>query len=279
MLKSINEEIPLKKALIWILLVTLMLSGSAVMGWLYCQHAKKKRLQDDQYRILAIVQNTPQKESLKTGYLAELLNLSLDKPVNLYLFNSLEGEKKLLACPLIKHAAIKKILPGTLYIYYEVRVPFALLANGTNTGLDEEGNSFPFNPFFTPKRLPSIRLGTPIDLQWGPGLKENKELSLAIHLINFFNQENRLNGSNFYLKEIDAADAYAESYGQRQIVITLENQQGSPLLLRLNTEHFKQNLTNFFALQKTFNPGQLPEIVDFRIPQLAFIKNKMKKGQ
>jgi hypothetical protein len=254
-----------------------MVSGSALMGWLYYQHAKKKRLQDDQYRIIAIVQNTPQTESLKTGYLAELLNLSLDKPVNLYLFNPLEGERKLLACPVIKHAAIKKILPGTLYIFYEIRVPCAYLANGTNTGLDEEGNIFPFYPFFTPKRLPSIRLGTSLDLRWGSGLKNNQELQLAVLLIKYFNQENRLNGNPFYLKQIDAADAYAESYGQRQIVITLETDQGSQFLLRLNTEHFQQNLTNFFALQKTFKIGQLPEIIDFRIPQLAFIKKEKSK--
>lgn len=284
------EEIPFSRACLWILLSTLLVSGSAFMGWLYYQHAKEKRLQDEQYRIVAIVQSCPQQEGLKTGYLAELLELSLDQPINLYLFDLRAAEKKLLACPLIKNAFIQKIRPGTLYIRYEMRVPVAYVGDFSNTAVDVEGCLFPFSPFFTPKKLPIIYLGLTEADKWGACLVEQERLTLAFDLLKFFEE---VNISDMRIKQIDVAEAYADSYGQRQVVAVVEEGGGTSLdsstqafLLRLNTEHYKQNIANFSSLQKTLYAqkkeklpikkesrlADKPVIVDLRIPHLAFIK-------
>lgn len=285
--ESSPEQIPLNRAFLWILLSTLMISGSAFMGWLYYQHVKGKRLQDEQYRIVAIVQSCPQQEWLKTGYLAEWLDLSLDQPVNLYQFNIREGERKLLSCPLIKKAFIQKIRPGTLYISYEMRVPIAYLGDYSNTAIDIEGYLFPFRPFFTPKKLPILYLGlNGQEGRWGCCLAEHERLKVAFELLNDFqNQGNK----DIFIKKIDVADAYADSDGKRQIVVALEetsiDHPPVNILLRLNTKCYPQNLANFVALRETFkqsaknqwekNHLSKPVIVDLRIPQLAFIKQEL----
>lgn len=287
------EEIPFNRACLWILVSTLLVSGSAFMGWLYYQHAKEKRLQDEQYRIVAIVQSCSQQEGLKTGYLAELLELSLDQPINLYLFDLRAAEKKLLACPLIKSVFIQKIRPGTLYIRYEMRTPVAYVGDFSNTAVDVEGCLFPFRPFFTPKKLPVVYLGLAEgDGKWGSCLVNQDRLKLAFDLLTFFKESH---ASDLQIKQIDVSEAYADSYGQRQIVVVLEEGLdipskvvGQAFLLRLNTEYYKQNIANFFSLQTMLNeqkkeklpikkrghPADRHVIVDLRIPHLAFIKQE-----
>ncbi len=271
---------PFNRALIWILVSTLLISGSAFMGWLYYLHMRERRLNDEQYRLVAIVQSTPHAETLKTVYLAEILDLSVDRPINLYQFSAKDAESKLLAHPLIKRATVKKILPGTIYIDYEMRFPVAYLGDYLNTAIDEEGYLFPFRPFFTPKRLPVVYLGLDQqELTWGNCLKE-QIIQLTWDVLHQFNQ---LQLPQFYLKQLDMTSVYADSYGQRQIVLILEEREelSSPIYLRLSTEHYAQNLINFRTLyQASFQQPALylegqSAIIDLRIPHLAFIK----KGQ
>lgn len=286
-----NEKIPLSKALLWILGSTLLLSGTAFMGWLYYLHIKERRFQDDQYQIVAIVQSNSQSDALKTTYLAEVLDLSLDKSVNLYQFNANDGAKTLLANPLIKEASIKKILPGTLLIHYQLRTPVAYLGDYANTVLDAEGVLFPFSPFFTPKRLPIIMLGNKGgEWRWGRSLKNELALQLAYSILEQFKQ---LKQERFRIKQLDVTQAEDDSYGQRQVVMILEeNSQDwsssttppALLYLRVNSDDASQALANFQTLQaslfdkheestvKEQSKDQRIMLIDLRIPHLAFIK-------
>ena len=87
----------------------MLISGSAALCLLYYQHISAQSAQDDRYEIIAIVQTCPQNETLKGVYLAELLNLSVDQPTNLFRFKTKEAVRKLLQCPMIKNASVKKI--------------------------------------------------------------------------------------------------------------------------------------------------------------------------
>ncbi|BBI18369.1 FtsQ-type POTRA domain-containing protein [Neochlamydia sp. S13] len=87
---------------------TLAISGSASGGLIYYKYIKRQRLYNSQYNIVAIAQTTPDKEPLKTAYLAELLNLSIDQPTNIFRFNTQAAQQKLLNSPLITHAYVKK---------------------------------------------------------------------------------------------------------------------------------------------------------------------------
>lgn len=281
-----DNKIPVNRAILWILLSTLCISGSAFMGWLYYLHRRELKFNSDQYRIVALVQNNRQVDGLKTVYLAELLDLSLDRPVNLYQFNIKEAQQTLLSHPIIKEASIKKILPGTLYIDYSVRTPLAFVGDFTNTAIDEEGYLFPFRPFFTPKRLPTIYLGLNAEeCRWGSCLKSLVSVQAAFNLLSDFEC---LEKEHLHLKQLDVTHMEADSYGQRQIVMVVEKkgekgeaERTNPsMILRLSSDHTALDLANFRSYkailfeneEKRFNSDK-PIILDFRIPHLAFIRN------
>ena len=283
MAKMKQNKLSFNRSIIWILGSTLLISGSSAMAWLYFLQMKDKRLNDDQYRIVAIVQSSDRPEALKTSFLAEILELSMDRPVNLYRFNLKDAERKLQSCPLVKKASIKKILPGTLYIHYKLRRPCAILGDCANTAIDKKGNLFPFKPFFTPKNLPVLYLDErhKDDLNWGRALNE-QQLDLFLDLSRNFLQ---LNFEHFMVTQIDLSHVQDESCGQRQIVIVLKeinagsvSSESRKIYIRLDVEHYKQGIKNFYQLfQKYFrgsNRDVKQVIVDLRLSHLAFIKNE-----
>ncbi len=267
-----NNEVPISRAILWILLSTLCISGTALMGWLYYLHARQLKLRDEQYNIVAIVQNNTQPDSLKTVYLAELLNLSLDRPLNLHEFDTDEAELKLLKDPLIKRATIKKIFPGTLYIDYMMRLPFFLVGDFTNTAIDEEGFLFPFQPFYTPKNIPRTFLGlNQNECQWGLCLTSHPSFQTATQLIHQFKKLEE----QFHLKHIDVSQANAEYFGKRQIVIVCEEcgKAIPQFFLRLSTAQIEQELLNFLALQLFLKKDKTKNFtIDLRLEHLAFVK-------
>jgi len=291
-------KVPLKKALWTIALSTFLISGSAFLGLLYFNYMKSKRMQDASYNILAIVQTCSEKEPLKTVYLAELMQLSYDRVCNLYAFNSKKALNNLLKSPLIKQAEVKKIPPGTLWVNYVSRVPIAYLTDYSNTALDKEGVPIPFKPFFTPKNIPEITLGLDLEQEaseglWGKPLGA-KNLKLALELYDCVSRI--FSGEQVVLKKIDVSQAYASSYGQRQLIVIFDDlkkysgeetskQVQQPHLLRLSTDNYRQELLNYRTLRK--NPllydrlvsvpqtsAPLPPlIIDLRVARLAFINN------
>lgn len=301
---SSSPHIPLKKALIAILLSVVIISGSSFLALTYSNHLKENRRNDPKNQIMAVVQTSPDHEGLKTVYLAELLELSIDAPTNLYAFNSKEALKKLLVSPVIKEAKITKISPGTIWVDYSLRKPVAILGDYSNTMIDREGVPFPIKPFFTPKRLPEIFLGrldeegaeevkTEQGLVWGTAIN-GKRLRLAFTLLDFFNRY--CCDTTTRLERIDVSKAFALSYGQRQIVLILEDscekkKNGTlvlciyPRILRLDTDNYEQQLHRYLALSSYLYKKEMPPldesrevvfhakamVIDLRISDLAFI--------
>ena len=284
--------------------VTLALSLGGFKIWTDFSQARKT---DEKYKITAIVQTGPEKEALKTTYLAELLGLSVDSPVSLYAVNLKKMEQKLLASPLISSAKIKRIPPGTLYVDYSVRKPIAWLSDYQNVAIDREGYLFPATPFFTPKQLPEIYLGLPpfgasedrLGRKGGLWLApiQNKHLHLAFEILQFL--EGSAWKEGLRVQRIDVSNAFAPSLGQREIVLFTEEEiavkQGEsevvcvfPKILRVAPREYAQQLTNFFSLKRSMaedykkqlasarQSGRFaPRIVDLRIPQLAFVENQL----
>ena len=279
------KKLPLNHALLWILVSTLLISGSVFMGWLYYLHVRELRLQDNQYNITTLVQKVLPSNQLKTSYLAELLDLSVDRPLNLYQFNSKEGEKRLNISPLIQRSNIRKIRPNALLIDYQMREPLAYLGDCTNTAIDEQGVIFPYRPFYPAKNLPTIYLNLNAkDIKWGDSLK-NHELMQCV--FSFLKNFKKLPAHQFFLKQLDVTNIDADSYGQREIVIVLEGllskidpKNSFHLYLRLNPDFYQKNLIHFLTLVNQPEKIQLLKInkqnkiliIDLRLPFLAFIK-------
>ncbi len=303
-----QDRLSISHALMWIIFSTLAISGTAFLGKWWYFHLLNKKASDDKFSIVAIVQMNPEKESLKTEYLAELMDLSCDHPANLYRFNLNAAKQKLLQSPVIKTARLKKIKPGTLYVEYSLRQPYAYLSDYKNVAIDREGYIFPMIPFFTPKKLPEIYLGLPefensVDERGRPGGNWGVPLDcphkdLAFKILKDLASYQEM----FRVQKIDVSDAFADSYGQRQIVLFIEEQielenQGKSLLyvlpriLRLNPSNYHESISRYIRLSKYLQKNGIrkendpsdslikkkPLIIDLRLSQLAFIKEDLNQ--
>jgi len=294
-----SQRISIGKAFLAIALSVVICTGTVGSVLVYYKQIREKQRHDPNYEIVAIVQRTADPEPLKTVYFAELLNLSVDHPMNLYAFNTRQAERLLLQSPIIKEARIRKIPPGSISIDYVMRRPIAFIGDYTNTAIDADGVVFPFKQFFTPKVLPVIYLGfeqgqhVQQPLAWGIELK-GKESELAFDILEFTTQ-NCCHEMSF-LRSIDVSMAFAPSYGQRQIILGLEERVskmigGSPILfiyshtLRLAPSSYKKQLSNYLVLRNYLRendhlPSKMPEgsivkvkekIIDLRLENQAFI--------
>ncbi len=285
-----REKIPLVHALAGIVVSTLLISGAAYTGLKYYLQRRCTQALDPDNRIVRIVQTGPEKEALTTFYLAELMDLSTDRPTSLWHFDEKKAREQLLRSPVIKEASVKAMKPGTLYVDYTVRTPIAWLYEYENVAIDEEGYLFPFYPFFSPKNLPEFYLGLPSFADWHTPVR-GKEIELALAILNCLCQPDL--GELFQVRRIDVSNAYADSCGTREIVLRIEEEVWIgrtpyilPRLLRLSTKNYPQELGNYLKLRapllekeaKQLKEGgeaavRLPEkIIDLRIPQLAFIE-------
>jgi hypothetical protein len=287
-----KRKIPLLQALSWIAFSTVLISGGAficlkqILGW---------RLKQDERvgsRLVRLVQTGPQKEALQTSYLAELMDLSIDRPSNLSHFDEEKAVQKLLRSPVIKEASVKVMKPGTLYVDYTVRQPCAKLYEYDNVALDQDGHLFPLHPFFSPKNLPELYLGFPFFVDWQQAV-QGKEIELCLNLLKTLSQSS--NCDLFQVRLIDVSNAFADSYGVREIVLHLEDEVHIerttyilPRLLRLSTKNYPKELGNYLKLREQLlekeskllkGKGEVTirlsnKTIDLRISQLAFIDGK-----
>ncbi|HEV8051080.1 MAG TPA: FtsQ-type POTRA domain-containing protein [Parachlamydiaceae bacterium] len=295
---QVKKVLTIKQAFLSILLSICFVSGSSFIGLMYYQHVRDKQRLDSSYEIVALVQTSPDREGLKTGYLAELLELSVDRPRNLYGYDTQEAAEKLLSHPVIKEAKVRKIRPGTLHVDYALRKPIAYVGDYTNTAIDATGTVFPFKPFYTPKILPEIILGEgeeDASSLWG-SVMGGRSVELAFTLLELASQ---------YCDEfssvscIDVSNAFALSDGKRQVVLVLEDRilrvvEGQtilsihPRILRLRQDNYRQQLGNYLVLRSYLreNDRALPLsgkdtiqrangiIIDMRLSELAFISKE-----
>lgn len=256
----------LSKSLSIICVSTLLISGSGYALLRAYKHKLNHRLSNPDYLINLIVQTGPEKNALPTNYLAELLNLSVDQPTNLYQFSPADAKEALLASPLIKTAHVKPIKPSAIYIDYTVRKPIAKLSSHQNTGIDCEGYLFPLSPHLTPKNLPELALpNIPEEISWG------KKIDLAITRDIFALLTQPKLFDIFTIKRLDLSQINASSAGRREIALIIED-QGTPRTLRLSPKSYAQNLGNYLELRTTLDP-ETSHIIDFRIDGTAYISS------
>ncbi|MCH9608891.1 MAG: hypothetical protein S4CHLAM45_05910 [Chlamydiales bacterium] len=175
---------------------------------------------------------------LPTEYLAEVLELSCDKPTLLSEFDLAWGREKLLATALVSEVSIKKKAPDLLSIDYTIRKPIAVIGNIQNTGIDKEGVLIPLLPIHFPKRLIQVIL-PPKKRVWGEQVAFDP---------NFLNP---------CFTHLDL------SHPREIVAHTIHGD-----LLRL--EKSTQQLPLYYKLRAEVLKG--PSIVDLRLPDCAFIQ-------
>lgn len=269
-----QERYTIPQAILRIGLSVLFVSGALWGAWGVYQAFLSSRAEDPKYRIRAMVQTGPEREALKTSFLAELLQLSTDRNQNLYRFDLKAAKERLMAFPLIQEAKLQRIPPQTLFLDYKIRKPIAFLVDRTNTAFDEEFTLIPVRPFFPPKRLPRIYWGFSSEdaLAWGDRLDGPKTL-LIKQLLDAF-------GENLqeWISLVDLSSAFLDSFGQRKLVVTVERslEDGGKRekVLILNPKEVEKGMLSYHALQRyELAQGSLEaKVIDLRIPGKGILK-------
>lgn len=251
----------------------------------------KNRTIDPKYNITTIVQTGPEAKAFETSYLAEVMGLSIDKPINLFNFDVKKAEEKLSKIPLIKEVHVRKEKPGAIYVDYEIREPVARLLDYENSVVDAEGYIFPLAPLFASQKLPDLFLGlSPSETN----LLKSKEITLASECLEKLSAYK----DSFKVLKLDVSKAFDPSSGKREIVLQIEDELSLPFkekqihcifpkFLRLSPKDFDKNLSNFVTLlnkmqsdykkQLEFDektPDTLkfvPKTIDLRIEKMAFL--------
>ncbi len=250
----------------WIFYSVLIISGAASLFWFAYINIQQKRLKDTLYTITKVVQTSQVKEALPTVYLAECMNLSSNMPTNIDTFDTADSQQQLLQSPAISSATVKRIFPDTIHVDYTTYEPIAYIADFYNAAIDAHKILFPIKPFFSPKRLPEIYLNIDaLTLSWNDAINHDA-LDLAINLLQYLSPLQHL----FNIQTIDVSNAYANSCGRREIIITLNN-PASTHILRLNSQHYQQALSNYLALRNNLPDSSPSLVIDLRLPQLAYL--------
>ncbi len=256
------QKLPLVHALGWIVASLFLVTGLTAHTCLYYREKDRAMRHDPGNHLTQIVQTGLQKEVLKTIYLAELVGLSIDRPTAYFDFDPKKAEAKLLKSPLIKQAKAMLLPPSTLAVDYTVRQPIALLYDCENAAIDEEGRIFPVSPYLSPKNLPQLYLGLArVPADWHTPIR-GKKIDLALQILKL------VSALPFRVARIDVSKIDAPSLGTREIVLVADQR-----FLRLSTKNFPQELGNYLSLREQLK-GQEAKIIDFRIPNLAFLKEQ-----
>lgn len=303
---KLSARLPLSYAIGWIIFSTLLCAGGSFAGLKYYLKQKYQKAFAYENQIHSIIQTGPQKEVLKTEYLAELLQIAQDVPTSIIFFDEQLAKQRLLSSPLIAQAEVKVLKPAAIYIDYTVRQPVAWIEDYKNVVMDKAGYPFPFYPFLSPKNLPYIYFGLPsfgkraIDsdkpfVKWKEPMSGNY-INLAFSLLQLINEAELSN-----VVRIDLSHAFDPSCGKREIVLVVDNiivqwqneleqQIVFPHLLRLGTKNYREQLTNYLnlrdelieqeqkhiLLQRPINQSfyRLKEkVIDLRLSKLAFVQN------
>ena len=232
------------RPLFWMALSTLLISGVSWGAWGLYGVWKERQAQDSRYLLQAILVKSLSEDRVPPAMIAEWLNLSVKRPINLYAFPLKLAQKRIEAQAPVKRATVSIVWPSTLQVEIELRRPVALIGNRTNTAIDEEGVVFPLVPFYTPKRLPLLFLG------------EGSHFLLAKEILNACPEP---------VLALDLEKCEASSCGEREIVLTLGQTHGQTFI-RLDPDRWRDGIDKLFQMKY-----KSAKVVDMRIPHMAIV--------
>jgi hypothetical protein len=259
------------------LFVTLLTTVPFSLGLFLYQKGYLAKAHDPKYTITHIIAR-PTAHKLSVDQLSEILGLSMDAPINMYLFSTKKAKKVLESFYLIKHAAVKKVGDNTLKIEYTLRRPYYLIKDYENLAIDDEDILIPMAPFFTPKQLPMFILGLPKqkrDVQGRKGAVLGEKLQCN-HLTLAKEVAKITEDPRLTCMTIDTSYAFDPSLGKREVIVSFQeiNKENTAWQLRLNPKKIKEQWTLFLKLQKKMKQEK-KVFLDLRVDHVILVKNTM----
>lgn len=256
-----------REAIRYVVASCLCLWGLFFGCYFIAKKVQAKHAANEKFNIIALYQKSRTSDTIPSVYLEELLDLSCDKPTNVYAFSCKKAEKKLRSMPLFKDVTIKAAKPGVVFIDYELRKPFARVADFENMAISEDRYLFPLAPFISPKNVPDIVLGQ-ID---------EKRIDFAFEVLKF---GQKTCPATCTISRLDLSSSFIEK-ANREIVLTIDEVRPNlPLqsyLVRVSFENYEESLQTFFKLKGALL--QLQEknlanhfVVDLRLANIALVK-------
>lgn len=263
------QKIPVKKAIATILgsVVIFSLLPTIVVVALKMHHHRKQT--DPRYKITRLVQTGPVKEAIKSEHIEEMLGLSIDQPTYLSGLNLQKAKEHLMNYGVFEEVELALEPPNTLVVDYKMREPIAYIIDYENLVIDQHGAIFPLTPYFTPKILPKIYLGSRLfPLCYGVELKDEK-LKVAFEILNFFST---IPSKSQKLTRIDVSQLRAPTQGQQEIIVHLYEILGKhhyERYLRLSISNYIEELEHYLNLKQMSMGADL--IIDLRLLPHAYL--------
>ena len=234
------------------------------------RHVEVEKLLNPEYVLDTIIQTGPVKEALPTVLLSELVDLSCNKESNYFAFHERRAERKLLNCPVITKAKVKKIKPNKVYIDYELRRPIALFTDFENMAIDEERRLFPLSPYYSPKELCEIVLGEHRFTE----IVSGEKIDLAFKVLGLLARADL--GEHAFIRRVDVSKAFSQSYGKREIVVIIDH-LSERHYLRMTKKVLVSGIANYVSLVKGMPEDTVTRVVDLRIEKLAYVEDILEK--
>ena len=223
---------------------------------LFFAYYRQEQRSDPSYALTTLGFTNTGKELISKDFYEEVLDLSVEHPVNLVQISLRQAEKKLLAYPFIEAVTLEKMLPDTLFVDCALRKPLLELADYDRIAIDLEGYIFPIHFFYTPKRLPKVYLGLgisqPLKFDTHSLKLDPQELELILALLEKLPD----------LKMIDLSQLNAETLGRQEIILTLPGNR----YVRLPTRNWEEALANLPKIPSSYQE------VDLRYTKLALVR-------
>lgn len=254
-------------------LITVFVSGTAAAVWYGYQTVNHYRNHDPKYTINGIIQTSSTSHYVETQTLAEWLDLSADRPKNLYQYDIQKATKTLKSFSFFSKVAVKKYPPSILYVDYTLRQPIAKVADFENTAIDSEGVLFPLHPFYGSLKLPSVYLGlTNTEKVWGSQI-QGDTFTLAYELISRI--QSHLTTDFLKLELVDTSVAYSDQVANKEIVLTFsvfKESQWKPLYVRMHLNDYDGAYGQLITLLKKKDLFDKPvKTIDLRLKNSAII--------
>ena len=269
MVRPSPDQLPIRRALIWIALSVLIFAGATLGVGLSINFYKNLRAKNPRYTLKKIIPKAHRDLYIPEENFAKWLEVSLEQPPNLYDLKHSKMVAALMEQPILEKVRITKQPPSSLIIDYWPRMPVFQLADQKDTLLDDQAMVIPHEPWII-GAYPKIFLGLTEAVSFGKEVRA-LEWDIVMQIYSVWQEI----GLSYRLGRIDVSQSFAKSAGKRQIVLVIDLEGEATHYLRLPTKGFEGRLRDYAALCQHWvenNELNQDRVVDFRIEEIALIE-------
>lgn len=263
------DQLPIRRALIWIALSVLIFAGATLGLGLSINFYKNLRAENPRYTLKKIVPKAHRDLYIPEENFAKWLEIFTEHPPNLYHLNHSKMLTALLRQPILEKIRLTKQPPGSLIIDYWPRMPIFQLLDQKSTLLDDQAIVIPHDLWIT-GNYPEVFFGLSEPIAIGERITGPKWDTVK-EVLTAWQQKNL----PYQLSRIDVSQSFAKSAGKRQVVLVIDLEGEATHYLRLPYKGFDERLRDYATLCQHWE--EIDEIyqdrvVDFRIEEIALIK-------